>query len=57
MSIADVLVPEFDMEMEATRNLLEAILWHGGEAQRARDAFAALSARDRGDLLAFLGSL
>ena len=25
MSIADVLVPEFDMEMEATRNLLERV--------------------------------
>ena len=26
------------------RNLTEAILWHGGEAQASRDAFAALSA-------------
>ena len=25
MSIADVLVPEYDMEMEATRNLLERV--------------------------------
>ncbi|MEL6288781.1 MAG: di-heme oxidoredictase family protein [Pseudomonadota bacterium] len=39
------------------RNLTEAILWHGGEAQRSRDAFAALPARDRARLLAFLGSL
>ena len=29
------------------RNLTEAILWHGGEAQRARDAFARLSPEDR----------
>jgi CxxC motif-containing protein (DUF1111 family) len=39
------------------RNLTEAILWHGGEAQTARDAFAALPADDRAALLSFLESL
>lgn len=39
------------------RNLLEAILWHGGEAQRARDAVAAMTPADRAALLAFLESL
>jgi CxxC motif-containing protein (DUF1111 family) len=39
------------------RSLKEAILWHGGEAQRARDAFAALTAEERQHLLAFVGSL
>lgn len=39
------------------RNLLEAVLWHGGEAQTQRDAVAALSTEDREALLAFLGSL
>lgn len=39
------------------RNLTEAILWHGGEAQSARDAFAALSKQDRERLLAFVNSL
>jgi CxxC motif-containing protein (DUF1111 family) len=39
------------------RNLLEAILWHGGEARAARDRFARLSARERADVLAFLESL
>ncbi|SDA99074.1 di-heme oxidoredictase family protein [Sinorhizobium sp. NFACC03] len=39
------------------RNFTEAILWHGGEGQKARDAFAALAASDRRDLLAFLESL
>jgi len=39
------------------RNLTEAILWHGGEAQKARDAFANLPKSSRDDLLAFLGSL
>ena len=39
------------------RNLTEAILWHGGEAEAARDAFAAMPKADRDALLAFLGSL
>lgn len=39
------------------RNLGEAILWHGGEAERARDAFAALPREDRERLLAFVNSL
>jgi CxxC motif-containing protein (DUF1111 family) len=39
------------------RNLTEAILWHGGEATDAEQAFEALKASERADLLAFLGSL
>ncbi len=39
------------------RNLLEAIVWHGGEAQPSRDLFAKLSRKERDDLLAFLQSL
>jgi CxxC motif-containing protein (DUF1111 family) len=39
------------------RSVLEAILWHGGEAQAQRDAVAAMSTEDREALLAFLGSL
>jgi CxxC motif-containing protein (DUF1111 family) len=39
------------------RNLLEAILWHGGEAGAARDGFRRLSADDRATVLAFLESL
>ncbi len=39
------------------RNLLEAILWHGGEAKAVRDAVVALSALERAALLAFLNSL
>ncbi len=39
------------------RNLTEAILWHGGEAQAARDAFASLDRDDRTALIAFLESL
>jgi CxxC motif-containing protein (DUF1111 family) len=39
------------------RGLEEAILWHGGEAQAARDGYAALVAAARADLLRFLESL
>ena len=39
------------------RNLSEAILWHGGEAQAARDAFIHLPADERAALIAFLESL
>ncbi|MBW9112380.1 thiol oxidoreductase [Rhizobium cauense] len=39
------------------RNLTEAILWHGGEAQKARDAFASLPGDDRQALITFLESL
>ncbi|EHQ41006.1 di-heme oxidoreductase family protein [Myroides odoratus] len=38
-------------------NLTEAILWHGGEAQRAKNKFKQLSKKEREDLLAFLNSL
>ena len=39
------------------RNLLEAILWHGGEAAAARDRVIALPTGDRENLLSFLNSL
>jgi CxxC motif-containing protein (DUF1111 family) len=39
------------------RNLTEAILWHGGEAEKARDAFASLPGDDRQALITFLESL
>ena len=39
------------------RNLAEAIMWHGGEAERARDAFASLPAEDRRRLIDFVNSL
>jgi CxxC motif-containing protein (DUF1111 family) len=37
--------------------LLEAVLWHGGEAQPVRDRVKMLSAADRTALVAFLKSL
>ncbi len=39
------------------RNLTEAILWHGGEAQAARDGFAEASSTEREALIKFLESL
>ncbi|MBP8171548.1 MAG: c-type cytochrome [Pseudomonas sp.] len=39
------------------RNLLEAILWHGGEAETARQQVLAFDAEQRAALLAFLHSL
>lgn len=39
------------------RNLTEAILWHGGEAQDSKEKFKKLSKKDRDALLAFLNSL
>lgn len=39
------------------RNLEEAILWHGGEAASARDAFVALPAEERAQLLDFVSDL
>jgi CxxC motif-containing protein (DUF1111 family) len=39
------------------RDVLEAILWHGGEAQSARDRVANMSAQARARLVAFLESL
>jgi CxxC motif-containing protein (DUF1111 family) len=39
------------------RNLLEAVLWHGGEAAKSRQRVKAMSAHERRLLLEFLGSL
>lgn len=39
------------------RDLSEAILWHGGEAQAAQEAFLGLARRERQALVAFLESL
>lgn len=39
------------------RSLEEAILWHGGEAEKARDNYAALTRADRENLIKFLESL
>jgi CxxC motif-containing protein (DUF1111 family) len=38
-------------------SLMEAVLWHGGEATRARDRVKGLRQQDRDALIAFLKSL
>ncbi len=39
------------------RNLLEAILWHGGEAEKARQVVLGFNQEERNALLSFLESL
>ncbi len=39
------------------RNLLEAILWHGGEAKHSRDAVVKMTKQQREYLLSFIQSL
>jgi CxxC motif-containing protein (DUF1111 family) len=39
------------------RSVTEAVLWHGGEAEAARDAFSAMPKEDRDALLRFINSL
>ena len=39
------------------RTLLEAILWHGGEAESAKQNVAMMSGKDRSNLIKFLESL
>ena len=48
---------EYYLHDGRARNLQEAILWHGGEAQAARDGFTALPADSRAAVLRFLQSL
>lgn len=39
------------------RTIEEAIVWHGGEAEKAKDQFISLSKPDRDKLIKFLNSL
>lgn len=39
------------------RSLEEAVLWHGGEGEKARNAYAGLTPKDRAALIEFLKSL
>ncbi|MDB5524140.1 MAG: thiol oxidoreductase [Rhizobium sp.] len=48
---------EFFLHDGRARTLEEAILWHGGEATRARANYADLTGDDRQKLIAFLESL
>lgn len=39
------------------KNIEEAILWHGGEGQNAKNRYKQLNVQERNDLLAFINSL
>lgn len=47
----------FLMHDGRARNIEEAILWHGGEAQAAKNSYKALSLQERKDLLQFMNTL
>ncbi|HLT78889.1 MAG TPA: di-heme oxidoredictase family protein [Ferrovibrio sp.] len=48
---------EFLLHDGRARGVLEAILWHGGEAEAAKRKVVAMSKQERADLLAFINSL
>lgn len=54
---ARVLVGAAFLHDGRARTLEEAVLWHGGEAESAREKFRGAKAGDRAALLAFLESL
>jgi CxxC motif-containing protein (DUF1111 family) len=39
------------------RSVVEAVLWHGGEAKKARDQFATMKKEDREALVSFVHAL
>jgi len=55
--IDDVNGERFLLHDGRARTIEEAILWHGGEAEAASEAFRTASAAVRADLVAFLESL
>ncbi len=57
LGLAAVVAAEAYLHDGRARTIEEAILWHGGEARKARDRFAGAPKNDRSALLRFLGSL
>jgi len=58
VGIAERVLPERGFLHDGrARSLEEAVLWHGGEAAPAREAFAEMPAADREALLEFVRSL
>jgi len=55
--IPDVNGHELLLHDGRARGPAEAILWHGGEAQKSRETFRAMAKADREALIAFLRSL
>lgn len=48
---------EYFLHDGRARGVLEAILWHGGEAEASKQKVIVMSRRERADLLAFINSL
>ncbi|GLQ18363.1 di-heme oxidoredictase family protein [Maritalea porphyrae] len=48
---------QFYLHDGRARDLIEAIMWHGGEAERTKETFRSLSTNERNALIAFLNSL
>jgi CxxC motif-containing protein (DUF1111 family) len=58
IGLAQIVLPDAGFLHDGrARTLEEAILWHGGEAEAAREAFRTASRADRTALLAFLATL
>jgi CxxC motif-containing protein (DUF1111 family) len=58
LGLAQVVSPDATFLHDGhARTIAEAILWHGGEAEAAREAFRLASRRDRDALIAFLETL
>ena len=57
LGLAGVVATEAYLHDGRARTMEEAILWHGGEAQKAQEGFANAPASDRAALLRFLKSL
>ncbi len=58
IGLAQVVSPEANFLHDGrARTILEAILWHGGEAQKSSDAVAEMEPEERKALLAFMNSL
>jgi CxxC motif-containing protein (DUF1111 family) len=55
--IPDVNGHELLLHDGRARGPAEAILWHGGEAEKSKEAFRTMSKADREALIAFLRSL
>jgi CxxC motif-containing protein (DUF1111 family) len=54
---ATVNYPAYYLHDGRARTLIEAIMWHGGEAEHSKEFFENLSKNDRDDLIKFLQSL
>jgi len=58
LGLVQLVAPEATLLHDGrARSITEAILWHGGEAADAREAFRTADRGDRAALLAFLGTL